>query len=182
MTVVRSGTRKRFLRLMVLTLTLGVAASASAQDESPSVAEIAFERFKSLAGSWSAESTKGWSTEQITFEVLAKGSVVMSRTVFEDAPENTMVTLYTLDGDNLVLTHYCESRTQPHLMATEIDADAVTLKFAFQRGGNMASRDVGHMDSSVFQFVDENEFTSKWSWYQDGNEGWMEEIHYRRLR
>jgi hypothetical protein len=93
-----------------------------------------------------------------------------------------MVTLYSLDGDNLVLTHYCEARNQPYLMATEIDEDATILRFAFQRGGNMASRDVGHMDSSVFQFVDEDEFISKWSWYQDGSEDWMEEIHYRRLR
>ncbi len=174
--------RSHVVRFSVLALVLGVQAGAVAQAQSPSAAEVAFERFKSLAGTWSAESTKGWSTEDMTFEVLARGSVVMSRTVFEDAPENTMVTLFSLDGDKLVLTHYCEARNQPHLMATEINADATALRFAFQRGGNMVSRDVGHMDSSEYRFVDGNEFTSKWSWYQDGKEDWMEEIHYRRLR
>lgn len=167
--------------LTALALALGAPVVATGQAESLDPAALAFERFKSLAGTWRADSTKGWS-EDVTFEVIARGSVVMSTTTFHDAPDRKMVTMYSLDGGNLVATHYCEARNQPHLAATEIDFDATTLRFTFVRGGNLASRDTGHMDQAVFRFLDENEFISKWTWYQDGNEDWMEEIHYRRLR
>jgi hypothetical protein len=153
---------------------------AGAQAAPSDPAASAFERFQALAGTWRAESTRGW-TEQVTFEVIAVGSVVMSTTTFRDAPDNKMVTMYSLDNGDLVTTHYCEARNQPHLMATQIDDDARTVEFTFQRGGNMVSRDQGHMDRAVFRFIDENEFTSRWTWYQDGAEDWMEEIHYQRL-
>lgn len=177
----------RCRRAIVLLVAIVVLAPAPAgltatpEEPSPAVAARAFERYKALAGVWRAESTKGWS-EDVTIEVIANGSVVMSTTTFEDAPEAKMVTLYSLDGPSLVATHYCESRTQPHLVATAIDADATTVHFTFAGGGNLASRDRGHMDQALFRFTGDDEFSSQWTWYQDGADDWMEEIHYRRIR
>ena len=37
----------------------------------------------------------------------------------------------------------------------------------------LSSRDEGHFES-------DEKFTSQWTWYQDGKEGWMEEIRYTR--
>ena len=168
----------RLIGLVVLGVTL-FASHGHAAPADP--AELGYERFKSLAGTWRANSTKGWS-EEITIEVIANGSVVMSTTTFRDAPDRKMVTMYSLDGSNLVATHYCEARNQPHLMATEIDGDASTIRFTFVRGGNLASRDEGHMDEAIFRFAGDDEFSSQWTFYRDGGEDWMEEIHYRRLR
>ena len=171
----------RFHGRMIGLLVLGATLAANYGHAAPlDPAELAYERFKSLAGTWQADSTKGWS-EEITIEVIASGSAVMSTTTFRDAPDRKMVTLYSLDGPNLVATHYCEARNQPHLMATEIAGDASTIRFTFVRGGNMASRDEGHMDEAIFRFAGDNEFSSQWTFYQDGGEDWMEEIHYRRL-
>lgn len=171
-------THARLIGLVVL----GAAVAAAPGHADPAdPAELAYDRFKSLAGTWRADSTKGWS-EEVTIEVIARGSVVMSTTTFRDAPDRKMVTMYSLDGANLVATHYCEARNQPHLMATEIDADASTVRFTFVRGGNLASRDQGHMDEAIFRFSGADEFSSQWTFYQDGGEDWMEEIHYRRLR
>jgi hypothetical protein len=36
------------------------------------------------------------------------------------------------------------------------------------------------MDSVVLRFVAADRFTERWTWYQDGNERWMEEIEMRR--
>jgi hypothetical protein len=177
--------RYRWAIVLLVTLAIMVPTAAplaaTPEDPSPEVAARAFERYKALAGVWRADSTKGWS-EDITIEVIAKGSVVMSTTTFEDAPDAKMVTLYSLDGPSLVATHYCESRTQPHLVATEINADATTVHFTFAGGGNLASRDRGHMDQALFRFTGDDEFSSQWTWYQDGADDWMEEIHYRRIR
>jgi len=168
-------------RIVGLAALVAVIVAVPGVAEPADPAARAYERFKSLAGTWRAESTKGWS-EEITIEVIASGSAVMSTTTFRDAPDRKMVTLYSLDGANLVATHYCEARNQPHLMATEIDSDASTVRFTFVRGGNMASRDEGHMDEAIFRFANDDEFSSQWTFYKDGGEDWMEEIHYRRIR
>jgi len=176
-----SLTRRVHLGLVTLVTLVAVVVAVPGLAEPSDPAVRAYERFKSLAGTWRAESTKGWS-EEITIELIARGSAVMSTTTFRDAPDRKMVTLYSLDGASLVATHYCEARNQPHLMATEIDADASTVRFTFVRGGNMASRDEGHMDEAIFRFASDDEFSSQWTFYKDGGEDWMEEIHYRRIR
>ncbi|NKB86791.1 MAG: hypothetical protein GKS06_01025 [Acidobacteria bacterium] len=174
--------RRNGLLAAVAVLVLISSGTASGLPSEPGgdAARQAFEQIKALAGKWQAESTAGWA-EPVTFEVLARGSAVMSRTSFKDAPDRTMVTVFSLDEDRLVLTHYCESRTQPHLAATEISADAGTVRFEFVSGGNMASRDHGHMDQAVYEFADADTFSSRWTWYQDGEETWGEEINYRRI-
>jgi hypothetical protein len=37
------------------------------------------------------------------------------------------------------------------------------------------------MDKVLFRFVSDDEFTTRWTWYQDGQESWMEEIRNRRV-
>lgn len=141
-------------------------------------ASAAFERLKKLAGRWQAASSKGWSDE-VTYEVVARGSAVVQRIEFADSPDDTMYTVYHLDGDRLLLTHYCEARNQPRLVLAEAEEDR--LAFEFLDATNLPSRNHGHMDRAVFTFLDNDRFSSRWTWFQDGREQWLEEIVYRRL-
>lgn len=143
-------------------------------------ARAAFERFKKLSGSWEGKSTRGWA-EVNNYRVIAQGSVVMG-TSFDAHPNETMVTMFHLDGDRLMLTHYCVAKNQPRMVATEISADGAEVTFEFLDGTNMYSRDKGHMDKAVFRFKSADEFTSQWTWYQDGQESWMEEIRNTRQK
>ncbi|HEY6066377.1 MAG TPA: hypothetical protein VIY96_09490 [Thermoanaerobaculia bacterium] len=93
-----------------------------------------------------------------------------------------MLTVFHLDGDRLLLTHYCVARNQPRLEATEISPDLSTITFTFRDGTNLASRDAGHMDKATYRFGANDEFTSRWTWFQKGKETWMEEIQYRRAK
>jgi hypothetical protein len=86
------------------------------------------------------------------------------------------------DGDRLLLTHYCVARNQPRLVLKESAEDGQLLRFQFLDGTNLPSRDHGHMDKAEYRFVDRDHFTSRWTWYQDGQESWMETIEYRRVR
>lgn len=43
-------------------------------------------------------------------------------------------------------------------------------------------RDKGHMDKVVIRLVDDDHFTSQWTWYQAGKEQWLEEIRYERKK
>ena len=159
----------------LLALPLLISA-APAKDEGR--ASAAFERFRALSGRWQAKSTKGWE-EDMKARVIAAGSVVVMNS-FDAHPDEEMLTTLVLDEDRLLLTHYCVARNQPRLEATEISKDGRRVTFTFVDGTNLPSRDRGHMDKAVYHFEDDDRFTSRWTWYQDGKEKWMEEIRYRR--
>jgi hypothetical protein len=137
-----------------------------------------FERFAGLAGEWEGTSTKGW-TERIRFQVIAKGTAVLE-TSFDAHPGETMATLFSLDRGSLELRHYCVAGNQPHLRATAFEEDGRRVTFTFVDGGNLASRDRGHMDKAVYLFEDADHVTARWTWYQDGKERWLEEIRLVR--
>lgn len=143
-------------------------------------AKTFYERFKKLEGSWECKSTKGW-TDRQTYRTIAGGSCVMHQS-FEAHPGEQMATMVHLDGERLMLTHYCSAKNQPRLLATEASDDGKSVTFTFLDGTNMASRDKGHMDKVVYTFSGDDAFTSRWTWCQDGKEKWLEEIEHRRVK
>ena len=165
-----------------MTITAVAANAQVASDKKAttlSPARLAFERFKKLEGKWKGRSTKGWK-ETISYKSIAAGSVVVS-TSFDAHPNETMMTMYHLDGERLMLTHYCVARNQPRLMATSFSEDGKIITFSFLDGTNLPTRDRGHMDKVIIRFLDDNHTTSQWTWYQNGKENWMEEIQLERI-
>ena len=88
---------------------------------------------------------------------------VMER-LFEGQPHE-MVTMYHLDGDELVLTHYCAMGNQPH-MALQSESTAERLVFDFVSGGNMASTNDMHMHSGAIRFLNTNQLEAFWDVFQ----------------
>lgn len=73
-------------------------------------------------------------------------------TSFDAHPDETMVTMFHLDGDRLLLTHHCVAKNQPRLVATSIDETAAEVIFEFLDATGIESRDRGHMDKVVWHF------------------------------
>jgi hypothetical protein len=140
----------------------------------PELARAAFDRIKGLAGSWEGKSTKGWE-ETLKYGVIAGGSTVME-TSFNAHPGQEMATAFYLDGDRLMLTHYCMAKNAPRLEATAFADGGKTVVFTFKDGANIPTRDRGHMDKVVMRFEAPERFTSRWTWYENGQEKWFEEI------
>ena len=155
----------------------GPAAEAPVRP-SATAARAVFERLKGLEGEWRGRSTMGWKDE-VRFDVIARGSVVMESSRFEAHPGETMVTMFHMDGDRLLLTHYCVAGNQPRLEASAIADGGAHVSFTFADATGIASRDAGHMDS-VELFFEEGALRSVWSWYQDGASRPMEEIRLER--
>ena len=141
-------------------------------------AQAIFDKLKKLSGTWHGKSTRGWEEDSVA-EVIAKGSVVTMRSAEPD-PESAMMTAFHMDGDRLLLTHYCESGNQPRLVAASVEEGGRKITFTFVDGTNMPSRNVGHMDKVVFTLLDEDHFTEQWTWYQNGSERWLEVIDNQR--
>lgn len=167
--------------LLVAALTAVAEESSTATGNEPgrvpvdaAAAAQLFEKFKSLEGDWNGKSTKGW-TDRLNFRTIAGGSVVVE-TSFDAHPGETMLTMFHLDGDRLLLTHYCVSGNQPRLVATGVSPDGNAVTFEFLDVTGIASRDEGHMDKAVFRFEGPDRMTSHWTWYQKGQERWLEEI------
>jgi hypothetical protein len=143
-------------------------------------AQRAFARIKKLDGEWRGQSTRGW-TDNNTWRVIAGGSCVM-HTSFDAHPNETMATLFHMDGEHLMLTHYCIARNQPRLRATEISEDGRTVTFTFLDATNLRDRNQGHMDKAVYTFESDDRYTTRWTWYHNGEERWMEEIACTRVK
>ena len=175
--------RARILAAVSVSLAASLASGRSGPSPTarPSAEEAraAFERIKSLAGTWEGRSTKGW-RETLRYQVIAGGSAVLE-TSFEAHPGEEMATVFHMDGDRLTLTHYCVAKNQPRLEATSITDGGRTVVFTFQDGGNIPTRDQGHMDSAVYTFDGPDRVTSRWSWYETGKEKWFEDIVSIRL-
>jgi hypothetical protein len=174
----------RLLRLVVAILVVSGPGFAAARSETAGApSEAAWERLKGLAGQWTGQSTKGWE-ETLSWRLIAGGSVLLETSQFVDDPEgkNAMATAISRDGARILLTHYCEAGNQPRLVATGFQDSGNTILFTFMDGGNLPNRDRGHMDKLELRFEDADHFSSRWTWYENGREKWLEDIRYERAR
>jgi hypothetical protein len=81
-------------------------------------AEGAFARFVALEGTWHGTNGHG-EPVSVQYDVASGGSAVVERYHVEGQPASRdMVTVYHLDGDALLLDHYCIARNQPRMRAT----------------------------------------------------------------
>jgi len=171
--------------LAVLAFVLASAAPGAAQAraaaQAANPAATAFEALKVLEGEWRGRSTKGWQ-DRVSIRTIARGSAVIFTSDFDAHPGETMVTVITLDRARLLLTHYCVAGNQPRMAAAGLGEEDRSLLFTFIDGGNLGSRDEGHMDKALYHLIDEDHFTSRWTWFQEGAEQWMEEIAFERVR
>ena len=90
----------------------------------------AFEKFKAMEGVWTGKSTMGWDAV-LTYRVIANASVVMEILDFDAHPDETMVTMYHMNGDKLMLTHYCAAKNQPRMVAKQISEDGTDIRFEY---------------------------------------------------
>ncbi|MCZ6835024.1 MAG: hypothetical protein O7G85_04550 [Planctomycetota bacterium] len=122
-------------------------------------ASIALGRLKALSGSWVQVDDDGNATDQVvlTYRVTAGGSAVLE-TVFPGA-EMEMVTLYHLDGDDLVLTHYCMLGNQPHMKSESITKDTIVFVCT---GEGLAKESETHMHQATFNLLSHDRLKTEW--------------------
>jgi hypothetical protein len=148
--------------------SLLLAAAATANDGAAGAPQVdarsAFERFKSLSGTWQAATTTG--THTITYRVASAGSVVME-TLFPHTPHE-MVTMYHLDGDQLVATHYCAAGNQPRFRFDPATSAPDRYHLAFAGSSNMKPED-GHIHEGTFQFLDSDHVNVEWVHWRGGS-------------
>src|SRR5919201_6023740 len=139
---------------------LGLAAWAGAADkpEAPTAARAnhpGLERLKKLAGEWVATDAQGKPTAQVVsvVKVTAAGSAV-HETIFPGQPQE-MVSVYHLDGADLVMTHYCVLGNQPRMKA-DPTSPPNRIRWVFAGGTNLDPAKDMHMHEGTLTFVDDD--------------------------
>jgi len=150
---------KRFLAmwlLFVMSASLFVAAENNAQS--------AFDKMKSLDGTWVGKSPEGKPAE-VSFRTTSGGSALMS----EIKGDEDMITMFHMDGDRLLMTHYCGSGNQPRMAGT-LSPDGKSVTFNFVDATNLASPETGHMHKVTFTMPDSSHHSEEWVFLDHGKE------------
>jgi hypothetical protein len=151
----------RSLRMAVAFLfVLTVAPTAFSQSE----AQKTFDQLKSLNGTWEGKLSNGNSTK-VAFRITSGGSALMS----EIMGEEDMITMFHMDNDRVLMTHYCGSGNQPRMQG-KMSPDGKTITFTFVDATNLASLKAGHMDHLVLTMPDADHHSEDWTFVQDGKE------------
>src|ERR1043166_9358429 len=112
----RSGvsTVKTFLNALVASaafLLPALPASAQGPSAATTKSEAAFKQLTSLVGDW--EGVEDGTPFRVSYTLSGAGTALMER-VRPGDPQAT-VTMFTVDGDHLIATHYCVVGNQPQM-------------------------------------------------------------------
>jgi hypothetical protein len=151
---------------LAFALVFGGAVMSPANAQTPTAAS-AFDRLKSLQGEWTAKMADG-STETTSFRATAAGSVVVQ--MIGEGTEMEMPTMYHLDGDRLIATHYCAAKNQPRMELEAEQNAAEGLKFKFLDVTNLKNPGAGHMRRVAFKFIDADHIEQEWIYHENGKE------------
>ena len=149
--------------IAAIAATLVIVFSASfvvAQSD----AHKSFDLLKGLEGNWAGKNQQGQPI-QVTFRLTAGGSALMSE-ILGRGPEN-MITMFHMDGDRLLMTHYCGAGNQPRMKV--ISSDAKSVSFEFVDVTNIGPGD-GHMQHVTFTEPDADHHVEEWVFVDHGKE------------
>src|SRR3954468_12948382 len=143
------------LRFVLCAVLIGLSTMAVAQSD----AQKSFDKLKSLAGTWEGKVTTDPKAPeidgklmQVSLRVTSMGNALMHEMTGGGRPDDP-ITMFYLDSDRLMLTHYCDAGNRPRMVAKP-SADGKTVEFEFlDVVGNMQ---YGHMHHAAITMVDAN--------------------------
>lgn len=159
----RGATIRGTAAAMLVCAVLGV--NAYAHDAQHTVtSSSAFETLKKLAGTWQGTMlTPDGDKTSVIYRVTANGSAIME-TMFVGTPHE-MISMYTVDGDAVVATHYCSEGNQPvmKLNAAKSKADDLVFDFVSKTG-----KEAPHINGLRIRIGEDGKVRESWSHSKDG--------------
>jgi hypothetical protein len=163
---------KSRIALSVLFVLIAATAFASDAAATQSDAQKSFDTLKTLAGSWEGHVTTlpqkaelEGKLMQVSLRVTSMGNALVHEMTGAGRPDDPITMLY-LDGDRLLLTHYCDAGNRPRMVA-RMSPDGKTVEFDFLDVAG--STEYGHMHHAVFTVIDANHHSEDWTYMQPGD-------------
>ena len=166
---------------------------AASQSSAPkSDAQKSFDKLKTLAGVWEGRGTTNPpvpdmpDTMHVDLQVISSGNALKHEMMGKPKTDGTNskdadhpVTMLYLDGDRLLLTHYCDAGNRPR-MAARVSPDGNTVEFDFVDVSGSTKH--GHMDHAVFTIIDANHHTEDWTYMMPGDKPMHAHIDLQRVQ
>jgi hypothetical protein len=125
-------TPKGLAALMICLLALASAALAQEPQKAPAVqsdAQKAFKKMKTLVGSW--QGTVRNIPINFTIRAASSGTAILHEgNTIGGGPPNHEITMFYLDGDRLLATHYCDAGNRSRWEG-KMSPDGKAIKFSF---------------------------------------------------
>jgi hypothetical protein len=157
--------------MMALVMSAGVLAADKTKSEE------AFDRLASLKGQWKGE--QDGVKISLIYALTANGSALMEEFRPESGP--VMITLFTVDGDHLIATHYCSAKNQPQMVTSAITDVQKPLAFSLARVTGLKSPDDWHNTGLTVIQEDNDHLTQEWTYQSKGKTG-KSVFRYTRVR
>jgi hypothetical protein len=155
------------------TSCLAVAALTTAALAKPKPPEapdgrVAFEKLKTLVGTWRGHVGTPDRAATIEYRLVSGGTVVME-TLFPGT-SHEMISMYYLDGGNLLLTHFCSAGNQPQMTYDRKRSTPREFVFKFDGGRGFVAREDLHIHNGWIRFLDENRLEEGWTAWEHGKQ------------
>jgi hypothetical protein len=155
---------------VLIAATAFAAEAASARSD----AQASFDKLKTLAGAWQGHVTTvpqqaemEGKLMQVSLRVTSMGHTLMHEMTGSGRPDDP-ITMFVVDGDRLLLTHYCDADNRPRMVG-KISPDGKTIEFDFlDVTGDLQ---YGHMQHAKFTIIDPNHHSEEWTFMGAGGEG-----------
>ena len=170
-----------------LALAAGLTVSVAAQSGQPNAAAGAPEKIvydaasamaflKTTSGDWrpasgtaqhehSAATAAPRPGTAVSVKTKAAGSAVVH--TYREGTPGEMETVFHMDGDTLLLTHYCALQNAPVLQFVKSNKPG-ELKFVFKGGTNFDPSVDAHLHESTFQIIDKNTIEQRSTVFTNG--------------
>ncbi len=139
--------------IFLASLALALHNSESRCEGKPSGGEV-FKQLGTLVGTWTGPAHNG-GTHTVAYRFTAAGSVLVETWTLGSGRES--MTLYALDADRLLATHYCPQGNQPRLQYSGVDKDG-RWQFRFLDGTNLHAKGHSHQQAFWIRLHDDKTF------------------------
>lgn len=157
-------------KLIILFIIIFSAASAAFSQETSKIitpqsdAQKAFEKLKTLSGSW--EGTIMGVPINFTIRAASSGTAILQEGITTKGPTpDHEITMFYLDGDRLLATHYCDAGNRVNLEG-KISADGKSVEFSFLDVAG--STKYGLVKRVKFMMIDANKHVEEFTFVMNG--------------
>lgn len=139
-----------------------VTLTVNARAAEPVKAADAFAHLKALAGTWNGHAmTPDGPPASVSYRLTAGGTAVME-TLF-GGTEHEMLTIYTLNGNDVVATHFCGADNQPVMKLDKTQSTPDRLVFSFVSVGGDHAKDHPHVHGGFIHFISNDQLEATWT-------------------
>jgi hypothetical protein len=148
------------MRPLIFSAALAFCAGAQADP---------FDQLKSLAGEWEAD-VPGFGKLTNSIHLVSNGKAVEETL---GTPADNEVSVYTRDGNRILLTHFCALTPDGHQARLEtgpLQGAQGKLTFVFLDARNLHGSAAPHMRLVLTAFIDRDHFSEKWTKSENGKD------------